>query len=147
MMKNREEMQSIHVSVLLLLLEENLSFLWNIWISKYLDKGPGLGGFIYQVLYSLWAHTSCWECLLPTSDSTLVTVKKIKKGYCKRNAGRFFCPCCINVISLWTLGHFPPFVTQNNLFWREKEPHAIGLRFGHRLSDHYYLLLLLSVWI
>lgn len=100
--------------------------------SKYLDKGPGLGGVIYQVLYSLWAHTSSWEYLLPTSDSTLATVKKYnkKKRYCNRNAGGFFCPCCIIIVSLKTLGHFPPFLTQNNLlFWREKEPHAIGLRF------------------
>lgn len=59
--------------------------------SKYLDKLSVLGSLFINY-YSLRAHTSCWEYLLPTTDAT--TEKKTKNQKIKktktRNSGRFF---------------------------------------------------------
>lgn len=98
--------------------------------SKYLDKGPGLWGFIYQVLYSLWAHGSCWEYLLPTSDSTLATVKKYnEKKILQQECRKIFLSLLYYYSFTLDFRSFSScFDTKKILFWREKEPHSIGLR-------------------
>lgn len=62
------------------------------------------GEFIYQVLYSLRAHTSCWEHLLPSSSAT--TKNKTNKKKNTRIQEDFSWPCIV-IVSVWTLGHFP----------------------------------------
>lgn len=122
------------MSVLLLLLEENLSFHWNVWISsqQIFGQGPWIGGDLFIKYYILSEPIHLVGSICFQHPILLWQLEKniIKKRYCNRNAGRFFCPCCIVIVSLWTLGHFPPVLTQKKLlFRREKEPHAIALWF------------------